>query len=214
MERGISQQRLKLRLRRLSVGQHHSIEPVRADERLRRSDVRQHRHPGAAAAGPLRVDNANRLDACFAGAEDRNLGEVAGAIKCDVAPAAGGAAFEQIGAIPSRPPEKVEGNREVFRRQPALFAKALRRQVLGVAIERDLAHFDQALAHTAAQIGVGETQGDAEIAGELALGDAAVALDRGQQTEHDLGIGCVAPRLGQNGVSLCSPVGGYTLFMT
>ena len=162
---------------------------------LCRGEIGDDRHADAAAAGPRRIDDADHLDLALAGAQDGDFRQIAGAAERHPGPAARGAFLEQLGAIRTGAAKEIERDGEIFGSEPALLGKTLRRQVIGIAIERHLPDLDETLADTAAQIAVGEPERDAEIAGELALGDRAVTLDRGQKTQHDLRIASFLARL-------------------
>ena len=83
-------------------------------------------------------------------------------------------------------PEEIKRNGEKIGRDPALFGKPFRRQVIGIAVGRRLADLDIALLDAALQIGVRQPQRDAELARQRALRDRAVLLHRVQQPEGDL----------------------------
>ena len=56
---------------------------------------------------------------------------------------------------------------------------------VGVAVGRGMRDLDQALAHTAFEIGVGQPERDAEFAGQRALRDPRVAPHGVQQAERN-----------------------------
>src|SRR5262249_46988790 len=84
--------------------------------------------------------------------------------------------------------KKVERHSQIFGCQSALLGKALGCQVVRIAIDRNLAHLDQALAHATPQIRVCEAESNSELARKIALDDCAVTLDRCEHAQHDARI--------------------------
>ena len=111
----------------------------------------------------LRINHAKHLDPSLAGAQNRNLGKVACAVKSHRLPASGLALLKQGRAIGTCSAKKIERHSEVFGRQPAFLGKALRRQIISIAIDRHLAHLDQALADASPQIRVGEPESNPQL---------------------------------------------------
>ena len=116
----------------------------------------------------------------------RDVGEVAGAEQDDAALPAGGGGGKQLAELHAGLMEEREGMAQIGRGQPRFLGKALRRQVVGVAPGGGLTHLDQPLAHTPLEVRVGEAKGDAELAGDGALGDVRVAVDDVEHAQHDL----------------------------
>ena len=114
--------------------------------------------------------------------------EVTGTVERDPPPTQRLALPKQGDAIAARAAEEIERHCQVFGGQPAFFGKSLRRQVIGIAVQRHLAHLDETLAHAAPQIGIGKPERDAEFVCELALSNRAVALYRGEHAQHDTRI--------------------------
>src|SRR4030067_1559228 len=65
---------------------------------------------------------------------------------------------------------------EILGSEPALFGKAGGREVIEIAVGRSLADLNKAFRDTAFEIGIGQAQGDAEMAGEMALAHVLLSV--------------------------------------
>src|SRR4030067_1923459 len=65
---------------------------------------------------------------------------------------------------------------EILGSEPALFGKAGGREVIEIAVGRSLADLNNACTDTAFEIGIGQAQGDAEMAGEMALAHVLLSV--------------------------------------
>ena len=116
-------------------------------------------------------------------AERSDIGELALPIERHALPALGLARAHRVLELRAGAAKEREGRAEIFGREPRLLGEALRRQIIEIAVGRDLLDLDQALAHAALQIRVGETQRDAEFARDRSLRQLRVLLDRIEDTE-------------------------------
>ena len=69
--------------------------------------------------------------------------------------------------------------------EAGFLGKTLRRQVIGIASRRCVAHLDQALLNAALEVGVYKTKSDAKLGGHVALRARAITLHRTQQAKND-----------------------------
>ncbi len=135
-----------------------------------------------------RIDDADNFYAAIAGAECGDLGKLPGAVEGNPSPSVRRALPQDFRGILARTTKELERYRQILSGQPALFGKSLRRQIVSIAVQRDLAHLDQALAHAVAQIGIGKAESDPQVTRQLALGQRAIALDRRQQPAYDFRV--------------------------
>src|SRR5262249_19586156 len=84
--------------------------------------------------------------------------------------------------------EEREGAGQIFDGQPRFLGKAVRGQIIGIAARWSLADLQQAFFDAAFEVGVNESERDAEIGRKLALRLRAAALDRFEKAKHDPGI--------------------------
>ena len=105
-------------------------------------------------------------------------------------PAGGRAQFVYLGILAPRTAEEGERIREILGGQTGLLGESLGRQVVSVAIGRNFADFDQALAHTAAHISVGHAERNAHLLGQSALIDMLRFADTNKNIAHDLIFAC------------------------
>ena len=102
--------------------------------------------------------------------------------------------MQSLGALAARATEKAEGVRKILRCQAAFFGEALRREVVSIAVGGGLADLDQAFLGAALEIGIRQSQRDAELLRDLPLCDAFVLVHGVQNPEGDLGFICLARR--------------------
>src|SRR5215469_18618058 len=94
-------------LRRLCVGQDDRVDGPHIIN-YRGGEIGDDRPAAAAAAIGSRIDDAAHLDRGFAGAQNRDLCKIAGAVERDIAPAERLAMTKERGAIVARAPEEIE----------------------------------------------------------------------------------------------------------
>ena len=97
------------------------------------------------------------------------LGKVTGTVESHRLPASCLALLKQGRAVVTCTAKEIERHSKVFGRQPAFLGQALGRQIISIAVDRHLAHLDQALANATAQIRVGKSKSNREIVRQLTL---------------------------------------------
>src|ERR1700690_4543753 len=73
--------------------------------------------------------------------------------------------------------------------QPCLFRKALRRQIVGIALRRNCLDRDEPFFYEVLDVGVDEPEGDAETAAEVPLGEGIVIGKLVQDLERTVRLG-------------------------
>ena len=152
--------------------------------------------PSSLVGAGAKLDETGEHDRCFHGTESRDLAQIAGAGERNALPTLFFALNESLGALLTRGAEEAERRGEILGGEATLFGEARGRQVIGVAIGGNLGDLDQPLLDAALEVGVGEAERDAEIAGDRALGERAVFLNRIEEPERDRGLGVQGPAVG------------------
>src|SRR6185437_4620780 len=112
------------------------------------------------------LHDADDFDAVFDGAERRDLCQIGLTNEQHFFDAARPSRLEQIGAIGLGLAKKAERVGKIVDRKARLFGKSLRREVVGVSSSWSAADLDQTLLDTPLEIGVDETESDAELGSE------------------------------------------------